>query len=124
MPEDVPLEFVALESDDSVPALLSIEPVPAVVPPTVEPAGGELAPALEPLDAANAGAAVRIRTDAATASFAVFIVSSMLSDATAEWPKAQELRFQRGPVPLIFSLGLTRGEMRLALSDAVHVANS
>lgn len=105
VPEDVPLELDVLESDDPVPELLSIELVPAVVPPTVEPAGGELALALEPLDAANAGAAVRIRTDAATASFTVFIISSMLSDATAEWPKVQELRFQRGRVPLILVSG-------------------
>lgn len=105
VPADVPLELDVLVSDEPVPELLSIEPVPAVEPPTVDPAGGELAPALEPPDSANAGAAVRISTDAATASFAVFTVSSMLSDATPKWRKVQELRFHRGRVPLILVSG-------------------
>lgn len=83
VPEDVPLEPDVLESDDPVPVLLSMVLVPVVVPPMVDPAGGGLAPALEPLDSANAGEPARRTAETATASFAVFIVSSMLRSATA-----------------------------------------
>jgi hypothetical protein len=78
VPDDVPLELEpdpnVSEPDEPEPELF-IEPDPEVDPPTDE-LPDVLPPALEPLDSANAGAAKRIRAEAATASLAVFIVSS------------------------------------------------